>query len=96
MAKMSHGPRAKTRYKMRKKHSEKGPIPVNRLVKVFEVGDRVAIDIEPSYHNGMPFKRFQGMTGVVEGTRGPNYVIKINDKDKEKVVISHPIHLKRA
>ena len=96
MSKMSHGPRAKTRYKMRKKLGERGPVPVNRIVKVFEVGDRVAIDIEPSFHNGMPFKRFQGMTGTVEGSRGDAYVIKISDQGKEKTVVSYPIHLKRV
>ncbi|MCL5680582.1 MAG: 50S ribosomal protein L21e [Candidatus Thermoplasmatota archaeon] len=96
MGKMSHGSRAKTRYKMRKKLGESGPIPVNRLVKVFEVGDRVAIDIEPSYHNGMPFKRFQGKTGIIEEMRGSAYIVKLNDQNKEKLVISHPVHLKKA
>ncbi len=96
MAKMSHGPRAKTRSKIRKRLSERGPIPVNRLVKAFQIGDKVAIDIEPSYHNGMPFKRFQGYTGVVEGVRGDAYIVRISDGGKEKIVISHPVHLKRA
>jgi large subunit ribosomal protein L21e len=81
---------------MRKKLGESGPIPVNRLVKVFEVGDRVAIDIEPSYHNGMPFKRFQGKTGIIEEMRGSAYIVKLNDQNKEKLVISHPVHLKKA
>lgn len=96
MAKMSHGPRAKTRYKMRKRLSEKGPITVNKIMKSFEVGDRVAIDIEPSFHDGMPFKRFQGKTGTVEEIRGSAYLVRIKDKGKDKTVISYPIHLKRA
>jgi large subunit ribosomal protein L21e len=95
MGKMSHGSRAKTRYKMRKKLKERGPVTVNRVIKSFDVGDRVAIDIEPSFHNGMPFKRFQGMTGIIEGTRGSAYVVKISDQGKEKTVVSYPIHLKR-
>ncbi|MCL6003629.1 MAG: 50S ribosomal protein L21e [Candidatus Thermoplasmatota archaeon] len=96
MGKMSHGPRSKTRYKMKKKLHEKGPITVNRIVKTFGVGDVVAIDIEPSFHNGMPFKRFQGMTGVVEGQRGDAYLVKISDQGKPKTVVAYPIHLKRA
>lgn len=96
MAKMSHGPRAKTRHKMRKKFKERGPVPVNKIIKSFEVGDRVAIDIEPSFHDGMPFKRFQGITGIVKGTRGAAYLVSIKDKGKEKTVVSYPIHLKRA
>lgn len=96
MSKMSHGPRSKTRYKIGKRLKERGPITINRIVKTFEVGDRVAIDIEPSVHNGMPFKRFQGMTGVVEGQRGDAYIVKISDQGKHKTVVSYPIHLKRA
>ena len=96
MSKMSHGPRSKTRYKLRKKFKEQGPITVNRIVKSFEVGDTVAIDIEPSFHNGMPFKRFQGLTGIVEGQRGDASLIKISDQGKPKTVVAFPIHLKRA
>ncbi len=96
MGKMSHGPRSKTRYKMRKRLNERGPITVNRIVKTFKVGDSVAIDLEPSFHKGMPFKRFQGMTGVVEGQRGDAYVIKISDQGKPKTVVAYPIHLRRA
>ena len=96
MGKMSHGPRSKTRYKMRKRLNERGPITVNRIVKTFKVGDSVAIDLEPSFHKGMPFKRFQGMTGIVEGQRGDAYVIKISDQGKPKTVVAYPIHLRRA
>ncbi|MEM0127597.1 MAG: 50S ribosomal protein L21e [Thermoplasmatales archaeon] len=96
MAKMSHGPRSKTRSKMRKKAGEKGPLTVNRIVRKLEVGDRVAIDIEPSVHKGMPFKRFQGLTGIVEEKRGEAYLIGIKDQGKQKYVLSYPIHLKRV
>ncbi|MEM0126405.1 MAG: 50S ribosomal protein L21e [Thermoplasmatales archaeon] len=96
MAKMSHGPRAKTRSKLRKKGSEKAPLTVNRLIRKFDIGDRVAIDIEPSVHDGMPFKRFQGLTGIVESKRGDAYIIGINDQGKRKSVISYPVHLKRV
>jgi large subunit ribosomal protein L21e len=96
MSKMSHGPRSKTRYKMRKKLKERGPVTVNRIMRTFDVGENVAIDIEPSHHKGMPFKRFQGVTGVIEGQRGDAFVIKISDQGKPKTVIAYPVHLKRA
>jgi large subunit ribosomal protein L21e len=81
---------------MRKKLKERGPVTVNRIMRTFDVGQKVAIDIEPSFHNGMPFKRFQGLTGVIEGQRGDAYVIKISDQGKPKTVVAYPIHLKRA
>ncbi|MGC8644874.1 MAG: 50S ribosomal protein L21e [Thermoplasmata archaeon] len=96
MAKMSHGPRSKTRSKLRKKPKEKGPLTVNRIIRRFEVGDRVAIDIEPSVHKGMPFKRFQGLTGIVEERRGDAYLVSIRDQGKPKSVIAYPVHLKRV
>lgn len=96
MPKMSHGSRAKTRYKMRRRLKESGPITVNRIVRTFEIGEKVAIKIEPSFHKGMPFKRFHGMTGVVEGMRGEAYLVKISDQGKEKTVVTYPVHLKRA
>ncbi len=96
MAKMSHGPRSKTRYKMRRRLGERGPVTVNRIVRVFEVGDRVAINIEPSFHKGMPFKRFHGMTGIVEGVRGEAYIVRISDQGKDKTVVTYPVHLQRA
>jgi large subunit ribosomal protein L21e len=96
MAKMSHGPRSKTRSKLRLKPKERGPLTVNRLIRKFEVGDRVAIDIQPSVHKGMPFKRFQGLTGIVEGKRGDAYLVSLKDQGKQKYVISYPVHLKRV
>ncbi|MEM5778410.1 MAG: 50S ribosomal protein L21e, partial [Candidatus Aenigmatarchaeota archaeon] len=62
----SHGPRRRTREKFRKT----GKIAINELIKQFKIGDRVVIDIEPSSHKGMPFKRFQGLAGKVIEKRG--------------------------
>jgi len=88
------GPRSRTRKKLRKKW--KGLPPVNEFLKKFEVGEKVVIKIEPSVHKGMPFPRFHGRVGVVIGKRGKAYLVKIEDGKKEKLIISHPVHLKRV
>ena len=88
----SHGPRKRTREKFRR--STKAPI--NEFLKEFKIGDRVVIDINSSSEHGMPFKRFQGLSGQVKQIRGRSYVLLIKDGDKAKTVISMPEHLKKA
>jgi len=90
MAVKSHGPRRKTREKFRKT----GRIPINRFIKKFNVGDRVVIDIESSSTRGMPFKRFQGLSGKIVEKRGRAYLVEIKDGNKLKTIIANPEHLK--
>ena len=86
----SHGPRKRTREKFRKK----GRVTVNRLMRSFDLGARVVIDIESSSLSGMPFRRFQGLQGKIVGRRGRAYLVEIKDKNMVKKVIAKPEHLK--
>lgn len=95
MAKMSHGPRAGSRTKMRKKMDEKGFPKVNDLVKEFEIGELAAIKINSSVHNGMPAHNFQGYTGRIVGKQGSSYVLSIKVGSVEKKIIAAPVHLKK-
>lgn len=95
MAKMSHGPRAGSRMKMRKKVSERGFPNVNEMVKKFEIGDLAAIKIDPSIHSGMPYHGFQGYTGRVVKKQGSSYVVSIKVGSVEKKILASPIHLKK-
>jgi large subunit ribosomal protein L21e len=88
----SHGPRKRTREKFRKR----GRVTVNTLIKNFDLGARVVIDIESSSLSGMPFKRFQGLSGKIVGRRGRAYMVEIKDKNMVKKVIAKPEHLKLA
>ena len=38
---------------------------------------------------------FDTATGVVEGMRGKNYIVKIKDITMDKRYIIHPVHLKK-
>ena len=96
MVTRSKGGRQKTRKKLRRKASEKGKIFIKRHLQEFEIGDRVVIKPDPSYQSGMPFRRFIGKAGTVVGKRGKAYEIKLMDGRKEKLVISHPVHLKKV
>lgn len=87
----SHGPRRRTREKYRRSVRT----PISDFLRHFEVGDRVVIKINSSSLNGMPFRRFQGISGEIIGKRGRAYVLKIKDGDKAKTIISTPEHLKK-
>ena len=90
MVTKSKGPRKRTREKFR--GTEK--FTVNRMVKEFAVGSKVAIVIDSSSQRGMPFRRFQGLTGTVQGKRGRSFVVQIRDGEKLKKIIARPEHLK--
>lgn len=95
MVKYKHkGKRSKTRHKMRKSVRQKGHPPVNVMLQEFNTGDMVHIAVNPSVHSGMPFRRFHGKTGTVEGKKGKCYIVGIKDMRAKKSIIVHPAHLK--
>ncbi len=95
MTRMSNGTRSGSRSKLTKKIKEKGMPKVNDLLKTFEIGDTVAVVINPAIQKGMPFHNFQGLTGKITGKQGNCYVLKLKIGSTERKVISAPVHLKR-
>jgi len=94
MVKAKHkGPRAKSRYITKKGKREKGMPTVNKMLQVFEVGEKVHININPSIHSAMPHRKFIGKTGEVKGKQGNCYIIKVKDMNAVKDIILHPAHL---
>jgi large subunit ribosomal protein L21e len=88
----SRGPRAGTRSKLRKSPRDK--FKVTKYLKKFEIGQYVAIVIDPSSQRGQPFHRFHGMTGKIIGKRGNAYIVQVRDGNKYKQVFATPEHLK--
>jgi len=95
MSKGHSGFRRKTRNKLKKHFRERSKFKVNRLLQRFNIGDKVLLKIEPSFHKGMFLPRFQGLAGIIQKTRGVCYEVKIQDGNKEKKVVAHPAHLRR-
>jgi large subunit ribosomal protein L21e len=96
MAKRIGGLRRKTRYKFKKERNQKGKISITRFFQSFNVGDRVYLGVEPAIQKGMYHPRFMGKSGLIVGKTGRCYEVKIIDIRKEKVLVVHPVHLKRA
>ena len=90
------GLRRKTRYKFRKKAGTHGKISLTRYFQSFKEGDKVFLGVESAVQRGMYHPRFFGKVGTVKGKRGRCYEVLIKDVRKEKTLVVHPIHMKKA
>jgi len=72
----------------------RGKLQLSRYFQELNSGDLVTISREKAVQANFP-KRFQGITGIVEGRRGKIYIVKIKDGSKEKKIFIEPIHLKK-
>ena len=87
--------RRKTRHKLSKPASRKGKLSLKNYFQTFKQGDKVALRPEPMIHKGSYPGRFIGRNGTVVGKRGKCYKVIIKDVNKEKVIIAHPVHLRK-
>jgi len=88
--------RRKTRHKLSKHYKTKGKISLRKYFQEFKEGDGVILKAEPAHHKGMYFPRFHGKQGKVIKKRGESYEVSIKDGKKLKIVVVHPVHLKRV
>jgi len=77
-----------------KKIREKGKIKLSQYFKKLNDGDRVCIVQEKTVCSSFP-TRLQGKSGIITTSRGNYKVVKLNDGNKEKNFIIHPVHLKK-
>jgi len=94
MVKRTHGYRYKSRKLLRKKPRERGMRGLSRLLYEYKPGDRVVIDIDPTFISTAPHRRYQGKVGVVIDVRGRAYVVETYLGDKKKIVITTADHLR--
>ena len=86
------GKRGKTRSKFRKYDPK---VSVNDIMQSFEMGEKVQIVIDSSYHSGLPHKSFHGLTGTISGTRGEAYIIDVLQGNQALKVVTTPVHIKK-
>ena len=96
MAMRMGGNRRKTRHQMKKNVRERGKISIADYMQEFKEGDQVYLVAEPAVQKGVYFRRFHGRSGQVVGKQGKCYQILIDDLGMQKMVIVHPVHLKRG
>jgi len=93
MVERSKGYRSRTRSLFRKEPREKGKIRIGKLLRTYNVGDRVCIKTDPGVHKGMPHSRYYGRTGIISGKRGRSYIITVSTGRKTSMILARPEHL---
>ena len=95
MAKRKGGPRRKARSKLSKHTREKGKVRITGYLRQFDVGDKIMLTCNPTVAEGTYHMRFHNKNGIIAGKQGECYIVKINDINKEKELIVHPVHIKK-
>lgn len=85
----TRGFRRKTRHKLQ----QEDVLKPSMFIREFNIGDRVAIDIQSACRKH-PHPKFQGRIGTVVGKRGRAYIVEVKDMKAKKIVIAKPEHLK--
>jgi large subunit ribosomal protein L21e len=89
------GIRRRSRYKMTKPYKMRGKIQLRKYFQVFKDGDKVVVKAEPAIQKGLYHQRFHGKIGSIVGKTGRSYKVEINDLGKRKILMLHPVHLRR-
>ncbi len=89
----SRGFRNKTRRTLKAKNRMR--LTITQRLKELELGTQVVVHLNPSFQDGMPHPRYQGTIGKITEKRGRAYLVSIKDKNKPKVLIAAPEHIKQ-
>ncbi|RLE81838.1 MAG: 50S ribosomal protein L21e, partial [Thermoprotei archaeon] len=79
---------------LRKHPRARGRPGLSRLMIEYKIGDKVCIDIDPTYITTAPHRRYQGLTGTIVGKRGRAYIIEVFLGNKKKTIITTADHIK--
>lgn len=90
----SKGLRYRSREVLSKHPRERGMRGLSSLLREYEVGQRVTIDIDPTHVETAPHRRYQGRVGTIIGRRGSAYIVEVFLGDKRKNIITRAEHLK--
>jgi len=92
----SKGYRSRTRSLLRKHPRERGKIGLSRILRAYQIGDKVTILLDASVHKGMPHRRYHGRSGTIQEKRGKSYVVSVEMGKQTKQIIAKPEHINPA
>lgn len=95
MVKRIGGSRRKSRHVFSKHYKTKGKLSISRLFQKFSVDDKVLLHADPSFHTGLYDRRFHSIVGRIKGMQGKCYLVELTFNKMKKVLIIHPIHLRK-
>ena len=90
----SKGYRAGTRNLLKKNPRERGKIGLSRILRDYQLGEKVVVQMDGSVHKGMPHRRYHGKIGMIKEKRGKAYVINVAQGKASRDIIARPEHLK--
>jgi len=90
------GSRRKTRSSLKKHARTKGKVSLVKVLQEFKEGDKVLLDAEPAMQHGMYHMKYHSKQGLIFGKQGNCYKVLIQDGKQEKMMIVHPVHLRRV
>jgi len=90
------GFRRKTRHLLKKNYKLRGKISIRNFLQNFKIGDFVYLFAEPAYHKGMYNPRFHNKKAMVKKKIGDCYEVEIRDGSIKKMLVVHPVHLRRC
>ena len=87
----SHGSKRKSRSILTKSNILRG---ISYLLIDYKLGDKVIINIDPSEHNTMPHRRYQGKIGIIKEIGKRIIKVSVPLGNKEKILQTKRNHLK--
>ena len=96
MSKRLGGNRRKTRGKYQRTPKQKGKLSLRKYLTEYSVGDNVMIRQDPICKEGIVHARFMGKNGTIAKKRGDCYEVTIQDFNKKKTLIVHPVHMTKS
>jgi large subunit ribosomal protein L21e len=87
----SHGSKRKSRSILTKNNILRG---ISYLLIDYKIGDKVIVNIDPSEHNTMPHRRYQGKIGIIKEIGKRIIKVSVPIGDKEKILQTKRNHLK--
>ena len=87
----SHGSQRKSQSILTKSNILRG---ISYLLINYKIGDKVIINIDPSEHNTMPHRRYQGKIGIIQEIGKRIIKVSVPIGNKEKILQTKRNHLK--
>jgi large subunit ribosomal protein L21e len=87
----SHGSKRKSRSILTKSNILRG---ISYLLIDYKIGDKVIVNIDPSEHNTMPHRRYQGKIGIIKEIGKRIIKVAVLIGNKEKILQTKRNHLK--
>ncbi|MFH0971333.1 MAG: 50S ribosomal protein L21e [Candidatus Micrarchaeota archaeon] len=73
----------------------KGRLPITIHLREFTIGEKVRININPRFPQGMPYLHFNKKSGEVIGKQGDSIVVAVKDINKLKTLVVYGAHLSK-